>query len=161
MIALAFKRGTSWYSEAIYKVTGGEFSHVELVLDWPDPARCYSSREPDGTGFMALELSDASTWSIVPLHAPSEQDHLVLLWYCRGSSGRKYDYRGIAGIGLDKSNLQDSSARFCSEEVLTVLQNVLGMFPGVKPWMVAPSGFGKGDGRYGLYELVTGKEKVG
>ncbi len=159
--ALAFKRGTGIYSKAIKDLTGGEFSHVELWLYGPrDTAQCYSSRESapvgysPGTEIANLDLSDAALWEIVPLELTTEQE-ARLYWFCRGSSGRPYDYLGIAGIGVDLSHLHVGCARFCSNEVVNVLQQTCGLWPGVSPWMVAPSGFqGKKD-RYGLFEMAS------
>lgn len=164
MIALAFKHGTGWYSQGIYLRTGGQFSHVELVFnpeDGFDKALCYSSREPDGTSFQTLDLTDKTLWTVVPLTNITDP-HLMeqCMWYCKGSADRAYDWAGICGIGIDKTNMHWSEARFCSEEVLIVLQEVFGMFPGLAPWRVAPSGFNHvTDGSlHGLYELVTGAQ---
>jgi hypothetical protein len=165
VIALAFHRGKGLYAQLIYQRTGGQYSHVELVFNPEDGfanALCYSSREPGGTGFKYIDLTNKDEWTVVPLTNITDP-HVMekALWYCKGSSDRAYDYIGICGIGIDKTDMHWTQARFCSEEVTVVLQEVFGMFPGMHSWRVAPSGFGATDdlSLHGLYELVTGAQK--
>ena len=157
MTHLAFQyaaRAGGLVAEAIAGVTGGRFSHVELWLNGPrDRAECYSSREPVGTGFATIDLSDDSLWVTVPLVLSGEQE-TALYWFCRGSTGRPYDFMGIAGIAMD-TRAHSGFARFCSEACCEALQVIGGWWQGIQPWHVAPSGFeGHGD-RHGLYELAT------
>lgn len=160
MISLAFKRGSGGLSDVIKARTGGEFSHVELWLGGPQSAAmCYSSREPVGTGFATLDLTDAAIWKIVPIPATADQERNAY-WFCLGDSGRPYDFIGLAGIGTDQVHLRNTSARFCSNCCAHVMQQCLGMLPGVDPWLIAPSGFDGPGNRHGLYELVTGAEKA-
>jgi hypothetical protein len=160
MIGLAFKRPTGLYSNLIRDVTGGEFGHVELILSGtPEKALCYSSRESPaageraGTDITTLDLSDELIWKLLEMPVMLGTENLY--WFCRGSSGRPYDYIGIAGIGTDLSHLHVGAARFCSNECTNTLQQVVALWPGINPWMVAPSGFQNQHGRYGLYEMCV------
>lgn len=162
MTSLAFKRASGWYGRAIHEVTGGEFGHVELWLSGPqDKALCYSSRETappggaTGSSLATLDLTDPKVWQIVPLPMQSIVSEEELLWFCKGSTGRPYDYIGIAGIGTDLSKLHIGYARFCSDECCNALQQCFGLWPGINPSLVAPSGFAGQKDRYGLYELAV------
>jgi len=156
MTNLAFKiaaKAGGPISKGIAAVTHGPYSHVELWLGGPQQfALCYSSREPVGTGFANIDLTDGSLWRVIPVTI-SLQLESPLMWFCMGSQGRPYNFKGIEGIALD-TDQHNESERFCSEACFEALQAVTGWWPRIKRWHVAPSGFGKDD-RYGLYELVT------
>lgn len=159
MLALAFKiaeKAGGLFSSQIQFVTGSKFSHVELWLSGPqDKAMCYSSREPYGTAFQTVDLSDSKLWEIVHLESTPEQENRVL-WFCRGDAGRSYDALGILGIGSGLG-AHDEQDRFCSEAIFYILQQVFGFHPEIERWMVAP-GWPTADGkRFGLYELVKAK----
>lgn len=142
------------FSLAIAEKTGSPFSHVEFWIDGPlTQARCFSSREPLGSGWAILDLSDKSLWTIVPLPDWSDQDRLKVEYFCRGSEGRDYDKSGIIGIDLD-TGWHDNSDRFCSEQCMDIGQRCLGWRTDIPRWMVAP-GWTKGGNRYGLFELAT------
>lgn len=148
MIALAFKDGKAaggFFSRAIVWKTGGPYSHVELVLSGElENAECFSSREPSGTGFTRLNLTDSTLWTVVPLNV-SANDAENLHIFCEGCGQKEYDWLGILGFVLPWGE-HDDHDRFCSEFCTEALQKVLGMFPGVKAWETSP---------YALYELVT------
>jgi hypothetical protein len=157
MTRLAFKvaaKAGGLIAEGIAKVTGGEYSHVEIWLDGAQGAAwCFSSREPVGTGFRTLDLSDPELWRIVPLDLTPQQEER-LLWFCMGADGRPYNLLGILGIATDTS-CHEKGAWFCSETAYRALQAVTGRWKnGPDPWHVAPSGFEERGDRAGLLELV-------
>lgn len=159
MICLAFKSAAlagGLFSEAIAKHTGGQFSHVEMWLSGPlNAAMCFSSREPFGTSFKVIDLSEQVNgkclWTMLALKVATEQEKDAF-WFCMGSKGRDYDSMGIIGIGLG-TGVHDSSDRFCSEMVWDVGQNVFGWDPSIDRWMVAPDGHPVNG--YGLHELIA------
>jgi hypothetical protein len=165
---LAFKRAATAaeregdaakiFSLGIAKVTGGEFSHVEAVLDRNDNGsyRCFSAREPDGTNFADIDLSDASLWAVVNLPTSPSQNERILAW-CQGRRGRRYNFSGIEGILLGRA-ITDSHDDFCSQCCTELLQDNLGLWTGLPPYWVAPSGWRNDPRRRGLFELVSGTQ---
>lgn len=153
---IAFKVAqNSFFSQAISKITGGKYSHVELWLSGPqDKALCYSSREPSGTDFATLDLTDPTLWTVLAIPTTPEQDN-NLLWYCKGSRGRPYDFQDILGQALKNHHFNIGFARVCSEEVSTVLQNVLNILTQYNPGMISPSGHPADTIRLSLYDLLT------
>lgn len=149
MTALAFKtpKDGNFFSKAICWKTNGLFCHVELMLAGPlDDALCFSSREPHGTGFTHIDLTNSTVWDVVVLPVTSAQE-AQLLAFANGCGTKEYDWMGILGFILPWGE-HDDKDRFCSEVCTEALQKVLGYFPGVKPWMTSP---------WDLYKLVTGK----
>jgi hypothetical protein len=123
-VKLATNLPTKIFSEGIARVTGGEFSHVEIWLSGPkSAARCFAAREPDGTGFTTLDLSDATLWTLVdiPDSDPSLEceQHEDYAW-CQGRVGRPYNFPGIVAIELGKP-FTAPGMDFCSQCALEIL----------------------------------------
>ena len=141
----------------IARFTEGRFCHVEAWIRGPITAAvCFSSRQPHGTYFETIDLSDTSLWEIVTVSTTDMEDAEVM-GFCIGCSGRKYDTYGILGIGL-VSTLHDPFDRICSEVCYQIPSDVLHrpFPPGIERWQVAPSGITVPGKRYGFYELLKG-----
>lgn len=140
MVALAFKdadRAGGFFSKAIKWKTGGTYSHVELALSGDfENALCFSSREPEGTSFTHINLTDSNLWTIVPLNLNLFQEYEIQI-FCQGTGHKRYDFLGILGFVWPWGE-HDDYDRFCSEFCCEALQKILGWFPGIKPWMVSP-----------------------
>ena len=168
---LAAQSSNSWmgafFSRAIKWKTGGRFSHTELWLAGPkESATCFSSREPGGTGYAVIDLSEMVNgqplWTCIEIPMTPQQMYGANM-FVAGIGTRRYDFLGILGFCLpQKTNtfgtpstftIHDPTWLFCSETCCMVLQAVLGWFVGVKPWTISPSA---------LYEMVQGvvKERV-
>lgn len=141
MIALAFKvaaESNSLFSKLIAWKTGGKYSHVEGWLSGPiEHAFCFSSREPKGTGYATIDLSNPKLWDIVPLQLTDVEEKLVLV-FCSGTDQKDYDWLGILGFVWPWGE-HDDHDRFCSEYWTECLQKALGWLPGLKAWMTDPS----------------------
>ena len=149
---LAFKDADlagGFFSKAIKWKTGGRFSHVECWLAGPkEAAVCFSSREPDGTGYAVIDLTeqrkgrDLWTCMEVPL-TPDEE--LFVRGFCEGTGFRRYDYAAILGFVLDRKRTHDRARVFCSEWNCSMCQKCLGRFltdasgSEIFPWTVSPS----------------------
>jgi hypothetical protein len=145
------------YSKAIQKVTGGLYSHVELVIDDSVPAHAlsFSSREPSGTGFTHINLTDTALWDVVDGFAV---DKATIMAWCDGRSGRRYNMAGIAGIALGKA-ISDPADDYCSQCCYEAARYFGRLAPSIPSEFVAPSGMGKDKKRYGLYELLDGTQR--
>lgn len=150
MFALAFRNGkvdTGFFSKAIMWKTGGPYSHVEMVFAGPlENAECFSSRQPHGTGWAHIDLSDKKAWDIVVLTTTPEQEQRIHA-FCDGCGNKDYDWMGILGFVLPWGE-HDDEDRFCSEIATEALQKVLGWWQDVKPWKISPTA---------LYQLATSK----
>jgi hypothetical protein len=145
------------FTREIAAVTGGAYSHVEFWLSGPtNAAVCFSSREPSGTGFSTIDLSNPAEWTIVDIPVIFDSWTMTkAVWFCKGSDGRAYDGVGIVGIGTGQARVHDPFARFCSEMCAEIGQEVFDLAPlrGKNAWQIAPSGRPRGG--FGLYELLT------
>jgi hypothetical protein len=147
------------FAEGIAHVTGGNFSHVELWLSGPlNAAYCFSSREPAGTQFTTLDLTDTSLWTIVA--APAALLYEQVLFWCKGREGRRYNFLGLDGIAIG-TPITDPHDDFCSQCQFELLQDCLGIWQGSRSYWIAPSGFGRDGKRFGFYELLTGDQTIG
>lgn len=164
MPSLAFKNAAkaaqmegglgAFFSSAIHLKTGSPYSHVEFWLDGPlNAARCFSSREPAGSSWSTLDLTDALLWTIVPIPSATPEQLSHIEWFANGARGRDYDALGIMGVELG-NGAHDTSDRFCSEMVFDIGQNCLGWPKDIPRWLVTP-GWTKGGNIHGLYELAT------
>jgi hypothetical protein len=144
------------FSLGIARVTGGDFSHVEAVLGRnPNGSyRCFSAREPEGTAFSDIDLTDTELWNIVNYPTAPSQDDLILAW-CKGRQGRRYNFAGIAAIA-NGTRFTDSHDDFCSQCCVELAQDNLDLWPGLPPYWVAPSGWRGDPRRRGLFELLKG-----
>ena len=138
--ALAFRIAAltdSNLSRMIAKETHGPYSHVECWIDGPrTSAVCWSSREPVGVGEAVINLTEPS-WQIVPIPTTLEQDDHIL-WFCRGSDGKMYDFIAVAGIQT-KTWVHKTFARMCSEFCVEVVQRCIGMLPHEPMWTISPN----------------------
>ena len=148
------------FSLCISRVTGGRFSHVEIGLHRNPNGTWHSfaSREPDGTGFLDIDFSDASLW--VPLVIPTNvlEDAQMQAW-CQGCDLRPYNMVAILGLLTDEG-WTEPHGMICSQCAAKLLQNVKGWFTELPCWAIAPDGFVGDPKRYGLYELIE-KELTG
>jgi hypothetical protein len=148
------------FDDAIARVTGGKYCHVEAWLSGSiNSAVCYSARQPSGTAIAIIDLSDDYLWRIVPVTV-SQQESDELYGYAVGGSGRPYNMAGIVGIGTD-TKISVPWERFCSQECMLMGQKLIGALRWLKDVdaaHVAPSGSVKGG--YGFYELLTGAQKL-
>lgn len=170
-IAAARESGASRiFTLGIARVTGGFASHGEIwYYDDITKAWCFSAREPNGTEFAQIDISDPTLWRIVEVPYPAEAlESPEKLAACiaadyawlQGRAGRAYNFVGIAAMESGQP-ITTRWADFCSQCIFEFLQDRRGMFPGWKKteW-IAPSGFGLDGKRFGLYELVTGTQKL-
>lgn len=153
------------FSLEIARVTGGPFSHVEMWLDGRiTAARCFSSREPGGTQFATIDLSDAGLWTMVDIPYPpiwtdrGACDAADFAW-CQGRENRRYNFVGIMAIEFGGA-ITSPHDDFCSQCCFEFLQDRRGMLKWARTDWIAPSGFGKDGKRWGLYELVTCAQKL-
>ena len=144
------------FSLGIARVTGGEFSHVEIVLSRNDNGsyKCFSSREPGGTNFADIDLTDQELWKVVNFPTSPVDDARILAW-CQGRRGRRYNFVGIAAI-LNGLAITDPHADFCSQCATEMPQDLFNQWPGLPGYWVAPSGWRDDPRRRGHYELTTG-----
>jgi hypothetical protein len=144
------------FDEAIARWTGGQYCHVETWLSGAiNAARCYSARQPCGTGFDTIDLSDCALWRVVRVDTDPYEEAKAL-GYAIGGEGRPYNMAGIIGIGTD-SKISIPWDRFCSQECFrlgTELFASMRKFASIDPLHVAPSG--RPPGGYGMFELLTG-----
>jgi hypothetical protein len=131
------------FSKLIKWKTGGRFSHIELWMAGPrEAATCFSSREPNGTGYATLDLS-APLWTCVEINATQAQMDAVR-WFAEGTGFKRYDFLGILGFVLPQRT-HDPACVFCSEWCCLAMQRCLGLFLDddgglpVRPWTVSPS----------------------
>jgi hypothetical protein len=175
-LILAFKNATraaalaanpleKLFSLEIARVTGGPFSHVEGWLDGPiTAARCFSSREPGGTQFATIDLSDGTLWTMVDIDGPpglgiGGPGPGDFAWG-QGRENRRYNFIGIMAIEFGGA-ITSPHDDFCSQCCFEFLQDRRGMFPKwARTDWIAPSGFGRDGKRFGLHELVTGTQKL-
>jgi hypothetical protein len=147
---LAFKNGLiaaqhedqlgAFFSTSIVKVTGGKYSHVEVVLTGElSSATTFAAIEPIGCRYATIDLTQpAGLWTV--LETPSTQQQIDFInAFCAGSDGKPYDSMGIVGIGAE-NGVHDPRDRFCSELAVELCQKAQGLFPNFLRWMVAPSG---------------------
>jgi hypothetical protein len=139
-VNLAFKRADlagTLFSKAIAWKTGGPFSHVELWMTGPrESATCFSSREPDGTGYATIDLSEP-LYTCVEISATPAQMEAVR-WFAEGTGKKRYDFLGILGFVVELRE-HDPARVFCSEWCTLALQRCLGLFPTARPWLISPT----------------------
>ncbi len=159
LIAAQLETGVGrFFSESIVRATGGKYSHVEIVMTGELAAStCFAAIEPTGCRYAVIDLTKpAGLWTVLEYdapHVPSAVDFII--GFCAGSDGKAYDSMGIIGIGME-NGVHDPRDRFCSELATELCQKALGLFRGVRPWMVAPSGpmtAVPAGQRLGLYEM--------
>jgi hypothetical protein len=159
-VNLAFKDADlagGFFSKAIKWKTGGRFSHVELWMTGPrENAVCFSSREPNGTGYATIDLSPP-LWTCVEILATPAQ-MMAVSWFAEGTGFKRYDFLGILGFVIHHRE-HDPASVFCSEWCTLVLQRCLGLFlkdkggQAIQSWEISPSA---------LYEmaLIASEGKV-
>lgn len=152
------------FSDGIASVTGGKFSHVEIWYDGPQSsAWCFAAREPDGTGFRRIDLSDATLWEIVDIPGTPENwgDDSDYAWM-QGRAGRAYGFASILDIELGKPLVTLPGADICSQCAFEFLQDRRDKWSGyVHTGMIAPSGDRLlSKGVFGLYDLLKGTQTI-
>ena len=148
IINLAFFRAEygGLFAKLIKFRTGGEHSHVEMIfpqLTITDQKRrrelqlCFSSYEKEGgVRFKFIHL-DPKKWDIVPIEIPDNKLD-ELLAFSSSLADAKYDWLGIVKFVLP--HVPERPDRFfCSEVVIYVLQQVIGLFPEIVSYKTAPS----------------------
>lgn len=101
--------------------TRGEFSHCEIAVekqinftdryDCDTVYDCYSSSPRDGgVRVKRIDVSDAKTWTLIPLNDVSENQ---IKAYFNRTLGKKYDFIGALGVVFGIK--QKRSKYFCSE----------------------------------------------
>lgn len=121
------------WSLGIAAITGGPYSHCEIVFPLSDPRNfpnttlmhddggelCFGSAEADGgTRFKQINLSDGK-WDLVEM--PDLNQKFAMEW-CLEHQGIKYDWAGLRGFVFpwDKPNPADL---FCSEALIECAQD--------------------------------------
>ena len=143
------------FTAEIMHFTGGMYSHVEFWLKGEiGEATCFSSREPLGSSFSVIDLSNPAEWTIVEIGPFDDLTMVEAEWFCKGTEGRLYDGVGIVGIGTGQARVHDPYARFCSETCAEIGQKVfnLKVLEGLNAWQIAPSGHPRNG--FGLYDLL-------
>jgi len=138
MMYLAFKHTTNtgkWYAKLLDKViamrTNGPAVHVELVFS--DGTSFSSSQWDGGVRFKDIQYEGDTKWALVPLHIPPEKEATVRgVAEILASTKIKYDWKGILGFMLGKSDPGVPDKFFCSEICVWVLQHI-GLFKYIKP----------------------------
>lgn len=124
------------WSLGIAMITGGPYSHCEIVLDPkyitepfsetgilvqqhdPDGELCFSASEMDGgTRFKLIDLKDGK-WDVVDM--AEMNDRIVLNW-CQDHQFLKYDWAGLRGFVFPWSKPNPENL-FCSEAVVKCCQ---------------------------------------
>ena len=127
----------AFFSRAIKWKTGGRFSHVELWMAGPkESATCFSSREPEGTGYATIDLSEMvivtegghwgnptisqakPLWTCVEIPATPEEMYGVQM-FVEGVGLKRYDFLGILGFMIPRGSriagiTHDPAWLFCS-----------------------------------------------
>lgn len=159
------------FSEGIAEVTGGKFSHVEIWYDGPqNNAWCFTAREPDGTGFRQIDLSDATLWEIVDIPylldypddlSQADTDVADYAWM-QGRAGRAYGFASILDIELGKPLVTLPGADICSQCAFEFLQDRRDKWRGFpSTFMIAPSGDRLlAKGIFGLYDLLKRTQTI-
>ena len=149
---LAFKDADlagGFFSKAIKWKTGGRFSHVECWLSGPkEKAICFSSREPNGTGYATIDLTEQrkgrDLWTCIEIPCTGAQ-MVFVRWFAEGTGFKRYDYAGIMGFVLNRKRTHDRARVFCSEWCCLMVQRCMGGFlyddegNEIFPWTVSPS----------------------
>lgn len=125
-VCLAFYRGPGdWITWLIRLVTFGPFSHVELVFS--DGVGFSASGRDGCVRFSRVEgLEDEKRWALVPLEI-SREDELRLRVFCRRYLRLPFDWNGVLSFLLPWKR-SDRGRWYCTELVLLVLQQELGLF---------------------------------
>lgn len=153
---LAFKDADlagDFFSKAIKWRTRGRFSHVEVWLSGPiNAARCFSSRVPNGTGHVVIDLTEqrrdqtgkmCNLWTCVKVPCTPEQE-IFVRWFIKGMGYKRYDYPAILGFVLNRRRIHDKARITCSECGCLILQKCFGLFlkdstgHEIFPWTVSP-----------------------
>lgn len=139
-LRLVFKRAkwNNFWGKLISWKTGSPYCHVEIWFDG-DAAKAltYSAKEPKGTRFTYLDLTEPGLWDFIEIPATIAEVKGCIR-YARDLGRKAYDWLGIIGFVLPWSNAHDADDRFCSEVCDEVLTRQ-GMLEGVEPrWKVSP-----------------------
>jgi len=125
---------TGLFDALIRKVTGGPYSHCELIF--PDGMAYSASIQDGGCRFKQIDF-DPEKWDVVQLPWFSNTSQDTVMVFCHQEEGSAYDYPGVLRFLLPL--LPQSKQRwFCSEVCCAALQTI-NLLPGVKPWQVHPS----------------------
>jgi hypothetical protein len=136
---LAFKDGThgGFVDSEIVRIAGGPFCHVELWMSGPrEAAVCFSSRQPDGTGYAVVDLS-APLYTCIEFPATQAQMDFTR-GFAAGTGHKRYNMAGIIGF-LGPLKTTDNYDLFCSEWCCSWAQQAMGMFPNAIPSRTAPT----------------------
>lgn len=159
MLALAFHDCTkdaasangAFFDFLIRLRTGSPLVHVEMAFDVSDltSAPCFSAVPGQGVRIARLDLTRPE-WTLLTL--PGLDPRIA-----RGAAlpmlGEAYDWLGIVGgfTWPEPVGWHDDKDKFCSEAVLTVLQEGFGLYTEYAPWKVSPAK---------LYVIASNPEKA-
>lgn len=122
MMLLAFYKGRARIGNRIIAdLTGGPYSHVEVILEtgkdgW---ALCLSSSMMDGGVRVKLINVDSANWDIVTVRTSITTGD-AWQWF-HAHSNAKYDYAGALRYRLPLLK-QNPMKKYCSEVVCEILQ---------------------------------------
>lgn len=127
------------FDALIRKVTGGPYSHCELVFS--DGMAYSASIQDSGTRFKRIEF-DPAKWDFIEFVIDESQ----VRKFCVAEDDCRYDFPGVFRFLV--SRIRESKNRwFCSEVCCAALQEA-GRLWGVNAWQVHPSM---------LYEFLRGR----
>ena len=128
-----YKAAGNWQDWLIRKWTKGPYSHCELVIG--DLWLSASPREKV-VRYRTIE-PDTNTWDFVPIDLDVAQVEQIQNW-AELELGSAYDWLGIVFTQFINLNRQDPHRWFCSELVVTGLQQA-GKLAGVVPHQTDPN----------------------
>lgn len=112
------------------KLTKGQYSHCELVVERDDGQFCcYSSSIRDGGVRQKIMPLPEEKWDLIPLDWNEEKAYKMALFFYQ-NKGKKYDWLGAVGVVLKCS--QDKRKYFCSE----FCAEAIGL---AEPWRFSPN----------------------
>jgi hypothetical protein len=134
-VTLAFKRSSGgFFDKLIVWKTKGPLVHVELWLTGArENAECFSSRQPHGTGYAHVNLTN---YVCIEIPATQLQMDETRLW-CAGVGWKRYNWTAILGF-VAPSKIDDRTDMTCSECCTKWAQDVMDMFPAVDARTVSP-----------------------
>ena len=120
--------GQRLFHRLVCMVTGGRYSHVELVID----GVCHSASSRDGGVRSKVVDFSSGRWDLVdlPAYLVSVSADDARAWFA-AHNGQPYDTPGLLGFLLPW-RVERPSAYFCSEAVMAALGYA-------EPWQYSPA----------------------